>query len=140
MKGQQDKYLCLKIWRKNPAYGWHLSTDADSSTDNTVGWTKNKQNQKKIKNRRKKIQKGKTQKRLEQYTLQPDVPNPSGSVVSTMFCKEKSAKKNFFYAAILDNFPTKMFNSETTSLQNFSPRIPNLKFFWTSEPGELGAK
>ena len=35
-------------------------------------------------------------------------------------------KKTVFYAAILDHFLTKMFNSETTSFQHFSPRIPNL--------------
>ena len=31
----------------------HLSTDADSSTNTTVGWTKNTQKQKKFKNRKK---------------------------------------------------------------------------------------
>jgi hypothetical protein len=37
-------------------------------------------------------------------------------VVSTMFCKAKSAKKqNFFCAVILDNFQTKMFKDETTT-------------------------
>ena len=59
----------------------HLSTDADNSTDAIGGWSKN--------------------------TQKPD--NPLGSVVSTMFCKEKSAKKTFFCAAILDHFQTKMF-------------------------------
>ena len=39
---------------------------------------------------------------------------------------EKSEEKNFFFAVILDNFQTKMFISETTSLHYFSPRIPNL--------------
>ena len=59
------------------------------------------------------IQNAKTQKHLEmcqnkQYTLQPEVSNPAGSVVSTMFLKEKSAKKTiFFCAAILDNFQNK---------------------------------
>ena len=33
---------------------------------------------------------------------------------------------NFFCAAILDNFQTKIFKSETTSFHHFSPRIPNL--------------
>ena len=57
----------------------------------------------------------KTQKLLEicqnkRYNLQPEVSNPSGSVVSTMFCKAKSAKKNYFFClAILDHFQTKMF-------------------------------
>ena len=40
--------------------------------------------------------------------------------------QNQHTKKLFFYAAILDHFPTKMFNSETTSFQHFSPRIPNL--------------
>ena len=42
---------------------------------------------------------------------------------STMFCKAKSAFFFFFYAVILDLFPTKMFNSETTSFQHFSSII-----------------
>ena len=32
------------------------------------------------------------------YTLRPEVSNPSGSVVSTIFCKAKSAKKKQFFA------------------------------------------
>ena len=44
----------------------NLSTDADSSTDTTVGWTKNTQKPKKRKLKTEKIiQSGKTQKRLE---------------------------------------------------------------------------
>ena len=39
---------------------------------------------------------------------------------------KKVMKKTFFCAAILDNFQTKMFISETTSFHYFSPRIPNL--------------
>ena len=42
----------------------HLSTDADSSTDTTVGWTKNTQKPKFFLNE-KIIQNAKTQKRLE---------------------------------------------------------------------------
>ena len=34
-----------------------------------------------------------TWKGAMQYTLQPEVSNPSGSVVSTMFCKAKSEEK-----------------------------------------------
>ena len=103
-------------------------------------YTKPKKNQK----RKKIIQSGKTQKLLEicqkqRYTLQPKVSNPSGSVVSTMFCKAKSAKKKIInYAAIFDHIPTTMFNSETTSLQHFSQRIPNLKKLWTSDFGKWG--
>ena len=56
-----------------------------------------------------------------------------------MFCKATSARKEqIFYAAILDHFLTKMFNSETSSFQHFSPRIPNLKNFWTSDFGKWG--
>ena len=40
--------------------------------------------------------------------------------------RQNQQKKTIFYAAILDHFPKKMFNSETTSFQHFSPRIPNL--------------
>ena len=43
----------------------HVSTDADSSTDTTVGWTKNTQKPKFFEKRKKIIQNAKTQKRLE---------------------------------------------------------------------------
>ena len=43
----------------------NLSTNADSSTDATVGWTKNTQKPKKKLKTEKIIQNGKTQKRLE---------------------------------------------------------------------------
>ena len=43
----------------------NLSTDADSSTDATVGWTKNAQKPKKNLKTEKIIQNGKTQKHLE---------------------------------------------------------------------------
>ena len=61
------------------------------------------------------IQNAKTQKRLEicqnqRYALRPEVSNPSGSVVSTMFCKAKSAKKKKNCAAFFDHFQAKMFN------------------------------
>ena len=50
-----------------------------------------------------------------------------------MFCKAKSAqKKTFFCVAILDHFQTKNFKSETTSFHYFSPRIPTLLKYWTS--------
>ena len=87
------------VWKKSRIRETkHLSTDADSSTDTTVGWTKNTQKPKFFLKTDKIMQNAKTQKPLEicqyqQYTLRPEVSNPSGSVVSTMFCKEKSAKK-----------------------------------------------
>ena len=43
----------------------HLSTDADSSTDTTVGWTKNSRKPKFFEKRKKIIQNAKTQKGLE---------------------------------------------------------------------------
>ena len=39
---------------------------------------------------------------------------------------KKVGGKNFFCAAIFDNFQTKMFLSEITLFHYFSPRIPNL--------------
>ena len=85
------------------------------------------------KNKKKIIQNAKTQKCLEicknqRYALRPEVSNPSGSVVSTMFCKAKSAKNNNFFFArrFQTTFKQKNFKSETTSFHYFSPRIPNL--------------
>ena len=43
----------------------HLSTDADSSTDTTVGWTKNTQKPIFFEKQKKLIPNAKTQKRLE---------------------------------------------------------------------------
>ena len=109
----------------------NLSTDADISTDATVGWTENTQKNKQKIITEKMIQNRKTLKRLEVCqnqlnTLQPEVSNPSGSIVCTIFCKAKSAKNKLFCATILDHIPTKMFDSETTSFQHFFPWIPNL--------------
>ena len=75
-----------------------LSTDADSGTNTNL-----KRKRDLSKKELKKIKKG-----GGRYTLRPKVSNPLGSVVSTMFCKAKSAKnKLFFKAAILDHFLTK---------------------------------
>ena len=68
----------------------NLSTDADSSTDTKVGRSKNTKKPNFFFLRKKIIQNAKTQKRLEicqykRYTLRPEVSNPSGSVVSTIF-------------------------------------------------------
>ena len=43
----------------------HLSTDEDSSTDTTVGWTKNTQKPNFFEKLKKIIQNGKTQKHLD---------------------------------------------------------------------------
>ena len=62
------------------------------------------------------IQNAKTQKHLEicqnqRYALRPEVSNPSGSVVFTMFCKAKSAtKKTFFARRFLTIFKQKWSN------------------------------
>ena len=53
---------------------------------------------------------------------------------------KKSEKKKKNCAAILDNFQTKMFISETTSFHYFSPRIPNLKKILDIRLREVGAK
>ena len=54
--------------------------------------------------------------------------NKMGStpVLPSKIRQNQQQKKTFFYAAILDHFPRKMFNSETISFNYFSPRIPNL--------------
>ena len=44
-------------------------------------------------------------------------------------CCEYQQKLTFFDAAILDHFPTKMFNSETTSFQHFSQEFRISKIF-----------
>ena len=49
---------------------------------------------------------------------------------------KKWEKKTFFCAAIFDNFQTKMFISETTSFNYFSPRILNLLIYCTSDFGK----
>ena len=64
------------------------------------GWTKNTKKPSFFLNG-KIIQNAKTQKRIEicqnlQYAIWPEVSNWSGSVASTMFCKAKLAKKDFF--------------------------------------------
>ena len=88
----------------------------------------------------------KYQKRLkicqkQQYTLLPKVSNPSESVVSTMFSKAKSAKKNIFFClAILDHFQTKMFKSETTSFHYFSPKDSEVLKILDIRLPKVGAK
>ena len=54
--------------------------------------------------------------------------------------EKKSFFISFFAAAILDHFLAKMFKSETSSFQYFSPRISNLKNFWTSDFEKWGQK
>ena len=91
----------------------HFSTDVDSSTDAIGGWTENTPKPDFFEKRKKIIQNPKTQQHLEicqnlRYALRPEVSNPSGSVVSTIFCKAKSAKKlNFFLQGNFRQFSNK---------------------------------
>ena len=89
----------------------HLLTDADSSPNTTVGWIKNTQKPnffEKLKNHPK-HKNSKTSRDMPKlaYALRPEVSNPLGSVVSTMFCKTKSAKKNFFLRSDFKPLPNK---------------------------------
>ena len=66
----------------------------------------------------------KTQKRLEicqnqRYALRPEVSNPSGSLVSTMFCKAKSAKNKLFLRGDFRPLP----NKNVRMLDHFFPLI-----------------
>ena len=79
-------------------------------------WTKNTQKPKLFEKLKKILQNAKTQKRLgicqsQRYALRPEVSNPLGSVVSTLFCRQKQyTKKTFFVVAILDQFQKKCSN------------------------------
>ena len=62
-------------------------------------------------------------------------------MVSTMFCKAKSAKKKpFFCLTILDHFQTKVFKSDTTSLHYFSPKDSESLKILDIRLQEVGAK
>ena len=52
--------------------------------------------------------------------------------------KKERRKKNL--RCDFRQFQTKMFISETTSFHYFSPRIPNLKKYWTSDFWKWGQK
>ena len=174
----------------------HLSTDADSSINTTVGQTKNTQKPEFFEKREKSSKPQKTQKRLEicqnqRYALRPEVSNPLGSVVSgwtkntqkpdffekrkkssktqklknvqryakisdtpfdqrslihrdvwflPCFVKQNQPKNKLFLRGDFRQFQTKMFKYETTSFHYFSPRIPNLLKYWTSDFGKWGQK
>ena len=71
-------------------------------------------------------------KKVQKYAKICDTPFDQRSLIHReawfppCFVGQNQQKKNFFCAAILYNFQTKMFKSETTSFHYFSPRIPNL--------------
>ena len=93
----------------------HLSADADSSTDTTVGWTKNTQKPNFVENEKnhQKHKNSETSRNMknERYALRPEVSNPSGSMVSTMFCWTKNTPK-------LDFFEKRKKSSKTQKLKN----------------------
>ena len=68
----------------------------------------------------------------QEFRISKNIGHPtSGSggkkTIKRYLKSEKSEEeKNFFCAAIFNNFQTKMFISETTSFHYFSPRITNL--------------
>ena len=77
----------------------HLSTDADRSTDTTVGWTKNTQKPNLFEKQKKSSKTQKLKKCLEicqnkRYALRPEVSYWSGSVVSRW--TKNTQKPDFF--------------------------------------------
>ena len=97
---------------------------SNSSGSVVSGWTKNTQQPYFLEKRKKIFQNAKTQKRREicqnqRYALRPEVSNPSGSVVSTMFCKAKSSKKNFFLRGDFRPLP----NKNVQMLDHFFPLL-----------------
>ena len=117
--------------RENPAYGRHQISRPMRivAPMPQQGGPRIHKNQKELKNRRKKSKTEKL-KNVQRYTFQPEISDPSGSVVSTMFCKAKSKEeKNFFLRSDFRPHPNKMLNSETTSFQHFSPRVRILNLY-----------
>ena len=95
-------------------------------------WTKNTQKPNFFEKRRK-SSKTKKIKNVFRYAKISDMPFDQSSLIHReawfppcFIRQNQQKKKTFFCAAILDNFQTKMFKSETTSFHYFSPRIPNL--------------
>ena len=54
------------------------------------------------------------------------------------FVRQNQQKTNFFLRGDFRPLTNIMFNFETTSFQHFSPRMPNLYKFWTSNFGKWG--
>ena len=92
----------------------HLSTDADSSINTTVGWTKNTQKPNFFKKTEKILQNTKTQKTLEicqnqRYAFQPEASNPSGSAVSRWTKNTQKPKLFEKQKKIIQNATTQKF-------------------------------
>ena len=89
-----------KMWMKKSCIREikHLSTNADSSTDIIVGWTKNTPKPFFLnrKNPSKTQKKTKTSRNMPKLGIhpQPEVSNPSGSIVSGW--TKNTPKPNFF--------------------------------------------
>ena len=88
----------------------HLSTDADSSTDTTVGWTKNTQKPDFFE-KQKKSSKTQKLKKVQRYANISDRPFDQRSLIHReawfppCFVRQnQQQKKTFFCAAILDHF------------------------------------
>ena len=123
---------------------WFESTDADSSTNAIGGWTKANSAKKKLFFLRgdyrplpnKNVQMldhffqllflkdSESLKILDIWLWEVGAKRPLKKTENRR--RPKKVKIFFFFAAILDNFQTKMFISETTSFHYFSPRILNL--------------
>ena len=139
-RGNENSLHCKMMLKKSRIRATkHLSTDADCSTDTTVGWTKNTQ-QPKFFEKRKKSSETQKLKNVKRYANISDIPFDQRSLIhgEAWFppCferqnQQKKLKKNC--AVILDHFQTKMFKCETTSFHCFSPRILNLQKYWTSD-------
>ena len=88
-------------------------------------------------------------KNVQRYTKISDAPFDQRSLIHReawfppCFVRQHQQKTNFFYAAILDHFVTKMFNSETTSFSTFPQgfRISkNLGHTTSGSGGKIGLK
>ena len=102
----------------------HLSTDADSSTNTTVGWTKNSQKPIFLKNgknhlKRKNSKMSRDMPKLTIYPLTRGLSAIGKRGFQHVLYGKIRRKKTFFYAAILDHFQNKMVKSENTFSQGF---------------------
>ena len=90
-----------RIWETK-----HLSTDADSSTDTTVGWTKNIRKPNFFEKRKKSSQTRKL-KKLQRYANISDIPFDQRSLIHwevwfpPCFVRQNQPKKNLFFLLIL---------------------------------------
>ena len=124
----------------------HLSTDADSSTNTTLGWTKNTQKPEFIEKVKKSSQMEKL-KNVQKYAKISDTPFDQRSLIhreawfSPCFVRQNQPKNLLKKClAILDQFPTKKFKHETTSFHYFSPKDSESLKILDIPLWEVGAK